>query len=103
MDCQPRGMRIVARDKVDTRLHQPGDEMDVAREPIELDDDQAGVPQPAGSEGCGDLRPIVALAGFDLAVLGDEYALGAGDVASHRLALRFEAEPRGALLVGRDA
>ena len=38
---------------------------------------------------------------FDLLKLGDDDALGARDMARNRLALRLQAQPRGALLRGR--
>ena len=75
--------------------------MDVARQPVELGDDQRCMAQPAGGERRGDLRPVVLLAAFDLLKLGDDDAAGAGDMAGNRLALRLQAQPRGALLRGR--
>jgi len=75
--------------------------MAVARQAVELGDDQGRAAQPAGGQRRGDLRPVVALAAFDFLKFGDDRALGAGDMASNRLALRRQAQPGGALLVGR--
>ena len=58
-------------------------------------------PQPAGRERGGDLRPVVFLAELDLLKLGDDHAARPGNMAGNRLALRFQAQPRGALLGGR--
>ena len=50
-----------------------------------------------------DLRPIVLFARFDLLEFGDDRVPRRGDMARNRLALRFQAQPRGALLRGRDS
>ena len=102
LDRQLGGVWGVASDKLDATLLQRADEEDVAREPVELGDDQGRVAQPAGRECGGDLRPVVALAALDLLKLGDDHTLGDRDVARDRLALGIETEPRDPLFVGRD-
>jgi hypothetical protein len=97
VDRQARRMRVVAGDEIDARLHQRRNELDVAREAVELGDDQGRMAQPAR----GDLWPVAFLAAFDLLEFGDDDALGAADMARNRLAVRFQPQPRGALLGGR--
>ena len=74
-------MRVVARDKIDARLHQAGNKMDVARQAVELGDDQGRAAQPAGGERRGHLRPMPLVgAGLDLTkfVAGHSLTLGLG-------------------------
>src|SRR5262249_1337414 len=86
-------MRVVAGDKIDARLHQAGDKMDIARQPVELGDDEGRAAQPASGEGRGHLRaPALVGAGFDLAKFGDERALRGGYMAGDSLALGLGAE-----------
>src|SRR5438105_524939 len=100
MDRQPGCMRVVARYEVDVRLHQARDEIDIAGKAIELGDDQCRAPCPTKAQRRGDLRPVIPLAAFDFLELGDDPAAGAGDVPGYGFALRLEAKPRCALLVG---
>jgi hypothetical protein len=50
--------------------HQPGDECDIPREPVELGDQHRAFRLAGCGEGCGKLRPAIerigSLAGFDL-------------------------------------
>jgi hypothetical protein len=66
--------------------------MDVARESIELGDDQGRMAQPACGECRGDLRPVVLLAGFDFLEFTDDEAFGAGDMQG--TASRCASRPR---------
>ena len=64
--------------------HEAGDEGDVAREPVELGDDDRTLAGLAGCERRGELwspvQGVGALAGLDLGELGDErVALGLGE------------------------
>jgi hypothetical protein len=52
---KPVGLRQVDGHEVDAAVHEPGDERDVAGQPIELGDDQGGVVDPASREGLGEL------------------------------------------------
>jgi hypothetical protein len=72
LDRQPRRMRVVAGDKIDPTLHQAGDEMDVARQPVELGNDQGRLASSASRQRAGDPRPVVPLATFDLGEVGDD-------------------------------
>jgi hypothetical protein len=51
----------------------------------------------------GDLRAVVFLARLDLLKLGDDHAASPGDMAGNRFALRFQAQPAGALGQGRES
>ena len=52
--------------EIDLALHQAGDEMDIAREPVELGDDQLGAVLLAGSYCLGQLGAIGTLAALNL-------------------------------------
>ncbi len=64
-------------DKGNTLRHQPGDEGHVARQPVQLRDDDRALAGTCGGEGCSQLWPSVerigALAGLYLDVLGGEF------------------------------
>jgi hypothetical protein len=84
--------------------------MDVTAQPIELGHDDRRtlvigiLDAPGGLEGCPQLRPAssITLAALDLDKAGDDVeALGLAEAAD-RLALRLQAEPRPALLLGAD-
>ena len=89
------------------RGHQPGDEGDVAGQPIELGDDDGATSSLCSCQGCRELRPalqrIGALAGFDLDELvsdGETLALAElGDGTT----LRFQAQAGASLPSGRHA
>ena len=74
--------------------------MDVAREPVELGDDQRRAPELAGGERGGHLRaPALVGAGLDLEEFGEQDPLRGGYMAGNGLALGFGAER---LLACRD-
>ena len=87
--------------------HQAADEVNVAREPVELGDrHRASLPAAIGQSG-GELRTPVegvgALAGLDLDVFpADLETLGFGK-ASQRMPLGLYAQSRAPLLGGADA
>ena len=93
----------VGGDELDTGLHQPRDESDVAREPVELGDHQHRLVRPAGGERGGELRPIPFPPAFHLDELGGDAPLRRGDVPPDGRALCFQAEAALPLLAGRDA
>jgi hypothetical protein len=74
----------------------------VARQAVELGDQQRRTLGAAGSEGGGQLRPVRPLAALDLLERGGDLPTGRGDVAGHRLALRLETEAGAALAFGAD-
>jgi hypothetical protein len=65
--------------------------MDVARQPVELGDDQGCTRRLGMGERGEELRAIILPARLDLSVFAAN--LAAGDMRRHRLALRLEAEP----------
>src|SRR3954453_15889889 len=76
--------------------HQPGDEVHVAREPVELGHDNRPL-QPAGPcQRRGELRPALqrvrALAGFDLDEFGVDLVALAATEAGDGLALSLDAQ-----------
>ena len=86
--------------------HQAGDERHIARQPVELGDEDAALRGLGCCQRRGELRPAVervgALAGLGLDVLGDDGdALGFGEPRDRR-ALRFDPEPGALLLPSRD-
>src|SRR5271165_4337076 len=88
--------------------HEPADEVNVTREPVELSDgDGAMLPVATGFGQCGsELRAAVervrTLARLDLDMLGDDLeALGLGE-ADDGGTLGVDAKPRAALLAGAD-
>jgi hypothetical protein len=50
VQCEPRGVRVIDGDELDAWVHQRGDESQVAREPVELRDDELGLQLLAGGE-----------------------------------------------------
>jgi hypothetical protein len=69
-------VRHVAGDELDAGVHQAGDEMHIARQPIELRDDKLRPLLFAGCERSGELRTVVVLAALDLDELGFERPRG---------------------------
>ena len=96
------GVRHVAGHKFNARVHQPGDEMHVARQPVELGDHELGLVLLAGRKRGGELRAVVAtLAAFDLDVLSGELPGAAVEVVAHGLALCVESQSALSLLGSR--
>ncbi len=88
-------------DEIDAALHQPGDEMDVAGEPIKPGDNECGFLSSACIERGGELGPVgVPLAALDLLELGEQgSAMGeAGDGGP----LGFQSKAALALAFGRN-
>jgi predicted RNA-binding Zn-ribbon protein involved in translation (DUF1610 family) len=83
-------------------LHHGQQEARVARQPVQLGDDQHGPAGAAGGERGGKLRPIGTLAALHLLKLRHHLAAGLGDVSGNGLALRLKAKARSALAIGRD-
>ena len=96
-------MRVIDRDELDVRVHHGGDEGDVTRQAVELGDTEAST---AATSACRQrllqLRTVIALAGLDLGVFGDQRAADTGQVALYGFPLCFEAESRSTLFIGRN-
>ena len=103
VDGEPVGLRHVHGDKFHAGLHQPADKMDVARQPVELGDQQRGFMFPAGIERGGELWAVVLPAALDLGkALDYEFPVAAqGDTDG--LLLGFQSKAAAALAGGRDA
>jgi hypothetical protein len=79
VDREPVGVRVVAGHEVDAALHQAGEEVDVAGEPVELGDDEGGAGALGVGGGAGQLGSLAAL---DFLVGGeDRGVVGLGVVA----------------------
>jgi len=81
MQREPVGLRHVAAEQVDAAFQQAGDEGDVARQPVELGDEQRGVGLLGMVEGLLQFRPVGALAALDLDVLRQQPASARRDEA----------------------
>lgn len=66
------GVGIVDRDELDAGIHHGRDKGQVAREPVQLGDDELRLVLAAEGEGLGQLRPIGPFATLDLNELADE-------------------------------
>src|SRR5262249_40067464 len=102
MDREPGRLRHIATDELDVPIHQGRNEPDIAGEPIELGNDQLGPVLFTSRKRAGELRPIVAPAALDLDELAQQLPAATVEIVLHRLALRRDAVPSDALLVGRD-
>jgi hypothetical protein len=96
------GVRVICCDEIDAAFHQAGYEMDVSGQAIQLRDDQGSLGLFGGSNSSRELRPIVALAALDLAELGAELAVAAGNMTEDRFALGVQAKTAPTLAIGRD-
>lgn len=94
-------VRIIHRHELDATFHEVGNEGDIARQTVELGDDQPGFLFLADGECSGELGPVVFLTAFDFGELGDKLAV-AGDMGRDRRALGIEAQATLALTVGRN-
>src|SRR5262249_27531314 len=65
------GVRIVDRDELHARVHQRGDESQVARQAIELGDPQFGFLPLADRQSLLEFGPLVALSALNLGELAD--------------------------------
>src|SRR5690349_4452446 len=90
---QPVGLWEVNGVKLHAGLHQVRNERDIAREPIELGDDQGRSVKPAELERFGELRPITALAALDLRDLSHQAPVAAVKVVLDGSSLCFQAKP----------
>ena len=72
-------------------VHQRGDEGDAAAQAIQLRHQQGGLALLGQRHRGGQLRPVAALAAFDLNEFRDLLAVVAQKIAAHGLALRLDA------------
>ena len=86
--------------KLDAGFHKPAKEMQVTRQAIKFGNHQGCIVQPAHSESASQLRAIGILARFHLGELFEQRPSAAVQIISHGIALRFQAQARGALLGG---
>jgi hypothetical protein len=96
-------MWIVHRDELNTRVHQRRDEGQVARQAIELGDDQLGLLPLADRQSLLEFGPLVALTALDLGELADQRPGAAVQVLLDGMALCVQAKPTLALFVCADA
>jgi hypothetical protein len=87
---------------VPAALDDTEQEARVARQTVELGDQQRRALGAAGGECRGELRPVGSLAALDFLEHGGDRAASGGDVARHRLALRFEAQAGASLPFGAE-
>jgi hypothetical protein len=97
VDCEPVRLRKIDRVKIDAGFHKVGDEGHVARQAVELCDDQGRAVQAAQFQGLGQFGAIAALAAFDLGQLSDQAPIAAIQVIADGGLLGVEAEPAAAL------
>src|SRR5262245_2359147 len=97
---KPTGIRHITAYEIHLDLHQPGDQVNVACQSVELGNDQLGLVLFAGRNRLGQLRAIFSFAAFDLDELIEQLPFAAVEIVLHRLALRRHAVTANALLVG---
>ena len=97
------GVGIVGRHELDAALDQIGDKSQVARQPIQLGDQQNRLFPPAQFERRLQLGPLAVLAGLDLAKAADDLAASAPGIILHGGDLGFQPQTGAPLLIGRDA
>lgn len=95
-------MGIIDRHELHAAFHQPGDESDVAGQPVKLRDDQHRPLTAAQIERGRQLRPIILPAALDLCELCQQIT-PARDEADDRRALRIEAKAALSLAGGGGA
>ena len=94
---QPVGFGHVYRHEFYAAFHQPADEMHVARQPVELGDDQHRLIFPAGIERGGELRAVVLPAALNLGkALNNKFPVSVQEDIDGLL-LGFKPQPAAAL------
>lgn len=87
-------MWVIDCDKLDARLHEAGEEGDVAGQPVELGDDEDGLRAPGVSEGANEFGTVGAFPALDLDVLPEKSRVVRPEVRLAGNALPLEAKPR---------
>ena len=72
VDRQAISLREIDRDEIDAKIDQRRNEGDIARQSVQLGDDQSCTMKTAKAQRFSELGTVVALAGFDLHDLGGE-------------------------------
>src|SRR6516225_10140141 len=103
MDRELGGVRHVDRHELYAALHQRCDESQVARQPIELGDDQLGLTLLAGRQGLRQFGPITVLTALDLGEFIDQRPPAAVQVGHDGFALCIETQAGFALPIRADA
>ena len=101
-DGQIIGLGQIDGEEPHAAVAQGQQEGRIAREPVELGDDQDGAGDTGQVQRLGEFRPIRVAPAFHLCKPGDHLGAARGSKCIDALALRFEAEPTGALTGGRD-
>jgi hypothetical protein len=104
MHGEPICLRHVGRNEIDAGLHQPGNEVHIARQAVELGDQQCSralLRLLNGGEQLGPIAGAALLCGLDLSEFG-QHGRGLGD-SSYCFTLGFQTEAALALFVGRNA
>ncbi len=103
VDGQSVHGRPIGGDELDAALHQPGHEVDIAGQAVELGDDQDGAMDTRGGQRRGELRPILPAPALHFDELGRDRAKSAGDMDRDGGTLRLQTRAAATLLVGADA
>ena len=103
VDCETVCLREIDSLELNTRLHQIGDERDIAGESIKLGDNELSAPQSALFQGRSKLRAIRVLAALDLGKLSNDVPIAAVQVLTDCGPLGLKPKPGFALPRGRDA
>jgi hypothetical protein len=98
VNCEPVRAQHIHGDRFNIAVHQAGNEMDVAGEPVKLGDDQRGAALPSLCEGRKELRPVILAPALHFHERGGQLALACHE-ACNGFALCIHAKPLDALLV----
>jgi hypothetical protein len=99
VDGEPVRARHVHGHEFNIAVHQSGNEMDVAGEPVELGDDKHGTVLPALCERCMEFRPILLPPALYFDELRRQLSLACHE-AGDGFALRVQTQTARALPVG---
>jgi hypothetical protein len=99
-DRQPVGLRQVGGHEINAGLLKAEEEIRIARQAIELGNDQLGTDQPAELERCSQLWAICMLAALDLHELPHELPVATVEIVLNGPALRLDTKAALALARG---
>ena len=92
MEREPVGVRHVHRDEISSALHKICDERHVARQPVELGDNQCGLLSAARVERGSELGAVGSLPRLHLSELGKYVTATLGDIVADGFALGLQAQ-----------